>query len=161
MCSITVNIQVCGASLFAECTFGGTVWTIAFKKCSRNNRHHCKYCSHGAEKLAEKAFLCTHSHHDQNQQNCSHKISSFRQLSCSNHGKYIPGAHSLKAGIKTGHTGKKQKCQDQVFYLLKSVYPFSGYPCLFFLPKNLARTNAVSSYSASPKVPNAQAYPQK
>ena len=54
MCSIAVNIQMCRTSLLTESALLRTVWTISFEKCSRDDRHDCKYCSHGTEKLAKE-----------------------------------------------------------------------------------------------------------
>ena len=92
---ISVNIQMCRTSLFAECTLRCAFGTISFEKRSRDDRHDCKYRPHRTQELAEETFLCTHSDHDQNQQNCSHNISRFRQSACCEHGKYIPRTHSL------------------------------------------------------------------
>ena len=68
---VSVNIQMRRASFFAEATFRWAFFTVSLKKCSRQDRHQSKQRSHRAEKLAEKTLLCTHSHHDQDQQDNS------------------------------------------------------------------------------------------
>ena len=92
---VAVNVQMGRASLLTESTFRRAFRSVSFKKCSRKDRHDCKDRSHRAEKLTEKSLLCTHSDHDQYQQDRSHQIGGFRQFACGKHGKYIPWTHSL------------------------------------------------------------------
>ena len=121
---VSVNIQMRRASFFAEATFRWAFFTVSLKKCSRQDRHQSKQRSHRAEKLAEKTLLCTHSHHDQDQQDNSHQIFTvWKPFGCY-HGQNIPRACSCELSIYTGQAGKQDQCQYDIFDFLKSVNHF-------------------------------------
>ena len=61
----------------------------------RQYRKQGKYCSHGAEEPAKESFLYTHASHQKEQDHKADPIASQTEVSCMDHGKYIPRAGSL------------------------------------------------------------------
>ena len=93
------------------------VFSRSVKGEKRQYRKQGKYCSHRAEEPAKESFLYTHASHQKNQDYKTDPIASQTEVSCMDHGKYIPRAGSLRFSIYSRITQKDNQLQYQIFHI--------------------------------------------
>ena len=97
------------------------IFSRSVKGEKRQYRKQGKYCSHGAEEPAKESFLYTHASHQKEQDHKADPIASQTEVSCMDHGKYIPRTCSLRFIVYTAIAHKYDDCQNHIFQIYKSV----------------------------------------